>query len=251
MKEEIDSPIESKTSMNMSKPVQSTPTAVKNASVIKKPATAVIINKPTASIAPMPKKENVKPSLPNTIKPQKPAAKNIVTAKISSNSNLIKKNIKKETEVLPAQKPKVIRKKITAPKPDHVESNSQKPASKIASTPEKIVKNIKKEPSKAVKISSNTDMISKNIKKEQSEEVTAEKKVVRAKITAPPPDPRPIPVVTTKCCRFWPQCKFGDRCIHLHQKSSRPVPLLSVNSALPPTKNTLKDKFKWTASASK
>ena len=60
MKEEIDSPIESKTSMNMSKPVQSTPTAVKNASVIKKPATAVIINKPTASIAPMPKKENVK-----------------------------------------------------------------------------------------------------------------------------------------------------------------------------------------------
>ena len=75
-----------------------------------------------------------------------------------------------------AQKPKVIRKKITAPKPDHVESNSQKPASKIASTPEKIVKNIKKEPSKAVKISSNTDMISKNIKKEQSEEVTAAEK---------------------------------------------------------------------------
>ena len=232
----------------MSKPVQPTPTAVKNASVIKKPATGVIINKPTASIAPMPKKENVKPSLPNTIKPQKPAAKSVVTPKISSNSNLIKKTIKKETEVLPEQKPKVIRKKITAPKPDHVESNSQKPASKIASTSEIVVKNIKKEPSKAVKIS---DIISRNTRKEQSEEVTAEKKVVRAKITAPRPDPRPIPVVTTKCCRFWPQCKFGDRCIHLRQKSSRPVPLLSVNSSLPPTKNTLKDKFKWTASTSK
>ena len=100
-------------------------------------------------------------------------------------------------------------------------------------------------------------MIKRNTKKEEPQEViekvTAKpKKVVRAKITAPEPDPQPIPVVTTKeVCKFWPQCKFGDRCIHLHQKSSRPVPLLSVNSALPPTKNTLKDKFKWTASASK
>merc|ERR1719447_726112 len=167
--------------------------------------------------------------------------------------------------------------KITAPEPDNEESsNSQKTLAKTSSNTAVIKKAVKKEPTQPVKISSksvtqktspkislNSDMIRKTVKKEASEAIKISsnsdltKKIVRAKITAPAPDPQPIPVVTTKCCKFWPQCKFGDNCKRLHKISSRPaanpvfVTSLSVNSSLPPTKKSIRDKFKWIASASK
>ena len=187
-----------------------------NGGAIIKPAN-VITNKPTASIAPMPKE--IRPSLPKLSKQQ---------------NNQLEKQQKqiKTAAVAPKEddKPKIrVRKKITGPKIDH-----------------------EKQQQSSVETSSNTIRMGtmKMAPPATTSKITtsmADNKKVRAKITGPDPDPQPIPVVTTKeVCKFWPQCKRGDSCIYLHPKSPRPV--LSVNSPLPPL---AKDKFKWTSSSSK
>jgi len=188
--------------------------------------------------------------------------------------------------VVDHSKPKIIRKKITAPKTDHEPPPPKKEVIKkeaittlaskkidntirnkkeavkkvnvvvktpITKTVNKTVKSPTKTVNKAVK--SPTKTVNKAVAAlQQNSNPGSQRKKIRAKISGPEPDPpqsrpQPIPVVTTKeVCKFWPQCKRGDSCICLHPKSPRPVP--SVNTPLPPLS---KDKFKWTShrSASK
>ena len=225
-------------------------TSLKTADVARSQKPAVMINKPTASIAPMPK-ESTRLSLPKAALPaSKPPPKQ-----------------QQNEVVVDHSKPKIIRKKITAPKTDHEPPPPKKePIKKEAITTlaskksnidtiknkkeavKKVNVTIKKSPTKTV----NKALVAAALNSPGSRMHPPRK--IRAKISGPEPDPpqstkpQPIPVVTTKeVCKFWPQCKRGNSCIYLHPKSPRPVP--SVNTPLPPLS---KDKFKWTShSASK
>ena len=233
-------------------------TSLKTADVARSQKPAVMINKPTASIAPMPK-ESTRLSLPKSALPaSKPPPKQ-----------------QQNEVVVDHSKPKIIRKKITAPKTDHEPPPPKKePVKKEAITTlaskkiDNTIRNKKEQAVKKVNVAVKTPItktVNKTVKsptKTVNKAVAAlqtnsnpgsQRKKIRAKISGPEPDPpqsrpQPIPVVTTKeVCKFWPQCKRGDSCIYLHPKSPRPVP--SVNTPLPPLS---KDKFKWTShSASK
>ena len=216
-------------------------TSLKTADVARSQKPAVMINKPTASIAPMPK-ESTRLSLPKALPASKPASK---------------PPPKQQNEVVVEHsKPKIIRKKITAPKNDHEPPPPKKEAITTLASKKTIdaIRN-KQEAVKKVNVTvkkSPTKTVNKAVAALNSPGRQPPRKI-RAKISGPEPDPpqskpQPIPVVTTKeVCKFWPQCKRGDSCIYLHPKSPRPVP--SVNTPLPPLS---KDKFKWTSrSASK
>ena len=242
-------------------------TSLKTADVARSQKPAVMINKPTASIAPMPK-ESTRLSLPKAALPaSKPPPKQ-----------------QQNEVVVDHSKPKIIRKKITAPKTDHEPPLPKKEVIKkeaITTLASKKIDNTIRNKKEAVKkvnvvktpitktvtkaVKSPTKTVTKTVKSptktvnkavaalQQNSNPGSQRKKIRAKISGPEPDPpqsrpQPIPVVTTKeVCKFWPQCKRGDSCIYLHPKSPRPVP--SVNTPLPPLS---KDKFKWTSrSASK
>ena len=244
-------------------------TSLKTADVARSQKPAVMINKPTASIAPMPK-ESTRLSLPKAALPaSKPPPK------------------QQQNEVgVDHSKPKIIRKKITAPKTDHEPPPPKKEAIKKEAIKKEAIKKeaittlaskkidntIRNKKEAAVKkvnvvvktlatktvnkaVKSPTKTVNKAVAalQLQNSQNPGSRKKIRAKISGPEPDPpsqsnrpQPIPVVTTKeVCKFWPQCKRGDSCIYLHPKSPRPVP--SVNTPLPPLS---KDKFKWTSSHS-
>ena len=125
------------------------------------------------------------------------------------------------------------------PKPEVTSPPPMNKSRKRITAPEKSpVKKLKK-----TETEKPLDFLKKEVVKKVEE--AAKIKRIRPKITAPEPDPSPIPVVTTKeVCKFWPRCKRGDSCIYLHPKSPRPV--LNINTPLPPVSS--KDKFKWTSS---